>query len=89
MARIDRDQYPTPEWCIIELLKMIEVLPSAVLDPCAGNGGLLKTINQNDDFIKTIGKMFFWFGVEIVFIAIVFVNNISYNTFFFIVLLHV
>jgi len=42
-TRIKDDVYPTPEWCVHRLLdEWCPNLPSILLEPCVGDGAILK-----------------------------------------------
>lgn len=58
-SRRPSDNYPTPFWCVRRLLEGV-ILPSGEwLEPCAGNGAIIRAVNERH------GNSITWTAVEI------------------------
>lgn len=44
--RSDADNYPTPAWCVRRLLEVCPLPPGRWLEPAAGEGAIIKAVNE-------------------------------------------
>lgn len=58
-SRKRHDTYPTPTWCVRRILKAVHLPGGQWLEPCAGNGAIIKAVNA--EFQGTIS----WTACEI------------------------
>lgn len=56
----DKDNYPTPEWCIHRLLDEWIPRPGLLLEPCAGDGRIIQTVDS-----RLRPEHFIWAALEI------------------------
>lgn len=42
----DKSDYPTPAWCVHRLLEAWQPYPGVLVEPCAGAGNIVQTIND-------------------------------------------
>lgn len=68
MARRKNDAYDTPAWCVRRLLEdesfhhqWMEAPAGPVLEPCAGNGNIIETVNEFDKDVASGG----WVATEL------------------------
>lgn len=45
--RYELDHYPTPAWCVHRLLDKVKLHGDFWIDPCAGDGALIKAVNSH------------------------------------------
>lgn len=53
------DYYPTPAWCVDVLFDTIEPPPGLIIEPSAGDGAIIRRVNEIDDL------HYHWFAIEI------------------------
>ena len=45
--RTEFDYYPTPDWCVQRLLEQLLLPPGHWLEPCAGDGAIIRAVNAH------------------------------------------
>ncbi len=52
--RHDRDFYPTPAWCVHALLKKVQLPGGRWLEPCVGDGAIVRAVNAVRDDVQWV-----------------------------------
>ena len=52
--RHDRDFYPTPAWCVHALLKRVRFPGGRWLEPCVGDGAIVRAVNAVRDDVQWV-----------------------------------
>jgi hypothetical protein len=60
-SRIRHDNYPTPYWCTHRLLEAVNLHGGQWLEPCAGDGAIIKAVNAHEGDKKSI----YWTACEL------------------------
>lgn len=47
-VRVESDYYPTPAWCVHRLLEAVRLPGGAWLEPCAGDGAVVRAVVRAD-----------------------------------------